>query len=75
MKGIEKNTLQNNVNLNGAKKGEATSVAIILLPSGNLAIRGVAIKSYIWLEKGIRNNVITKIHAILRKAVVLNSCR
>ena len=44
----EKNIPQNNVNLKGAKKGEATSVAIMLLPSGNFSMSGVAIKLYIW---------------------------
>ena len=55
MKGIEKNIPQHRVNLKGAKKGDATSVAIMLRPSGNLAIRGLATKLYISLEKGIKN--------------------
>jgi hypothetical protein len=38
---------QNKVSLKGAKKGDATSVAIMLLPSGSLAISGVAMKLYI----------------------------
>tara|TARA_X000000368_G_C22724930_1_gene576915 strand:+ start:118 stop:345 length:228 start_codon:yes stop_codon:yes gene_type:complete len=75
MKGIEKNIPQHRVNLKGAKKGDATSVAIMLLPSGNFAIRGLATKLYISLEKGIKINVITKMHVILHKTAFRNSSR
>lgn len=36
------------VSLKGTKKGEATSVAIMLVPSGSLLIRGMAIMEYSW---------------------------
>ena len=71
----EKNIAQHRVNLKGAKKGDATSVAIMLLPSGNIAIRGLATKLYISLEKGIKINVITKMHIILRRTAFRNSKR
>jgi hypothetical protein len=34
---------RNPVSLKGTKNGDATSVAIMFVPSGNLLIRGVAI--------------------------------
>jgi hypothetical protein len=61
--------------LKGAKKGEATSVAIILLPSGNFAMSGVAIKLYIWFANGSNIIVIRIIDIMQRRAVVRNSKR
>ena len=49
-------------NLNGIKKGDATSIAIMLLPSGNLDIKGSASCVYITSENGksIIKNMSTK---------------
>src|SRR3970282_1451723 len=40
------------VNLSGVRNGEATSVAIMLMPAGNTSMSGCAINAYTWFEPG-----------------------
>ncbi len=75
MNGKEINIAQNRVNLKGVKNGEATSVAIMLPPSGNFSIKGMAIKLYIWFAKGRKTSAIRKTQIMLFRAAVLNSNR
>ena len=49
-------------NLNGIKNGDATSIAIILLPVGNLDISGSASWLYIISENGNKIIKNTKTH-------------
>src|SRR3990170_3233502 len=41
-----------NVNLSGVRNGEATSVAIMLIPAGSTSMSGCAMIAYTWFEPG-----------------------
>ena len=59
--------------LNGIKKGEATSIAIMLLPIGKLAIKGAASLVYISSENGKRIIKIIRTKKRVLDILVLNS--
>jgi hypothetical protein len=63
------------INLNGAKKGEATSTAIIFVPTGRTLNKGNDKKLYIEFAKGVRSTAHTAIEEIIISNLFLSSKR
>ena len=63
------------INLNGARKGEATSTAIMLAPSGRTLNKGNDKKLYIVFAKGVRSRAHTAIEEIITNNLFLSSKR
>ena len=63
------------ISLKGAKKGEATSTAIIFDPSGRTLNNGKERKLYIEFAKGLRARAHTAIEQVIINSLFLSSKR
>ena len=68
-------TDNNNISLNGAKKGDATSTAIMFDPSGSAFKRGKDNKLYNEFEKGVSNKAQMTTDVIIISNLFLSSKR